>query len=772
MEFEGEEEKNGIRFSWNVLPKTRIEGGRLVVPIGAMYSPLKSNILQVQYDPVLCKGPNCRAVLNQYCPVDFKTKTWNCPICYFRNTFPSNYADISENNVPAELIPNYTTLEYILTRSVPAPPPVFVFVIDRCLLAEELHEMKSSLLLAINLLPQNSLVGLITFGKDAHVYELAFDDIPKSWAFQGSRDYTTTQIQQLLQLPARHQPNPNPNSNNSSIIQSGLDTIIPNRFLMSISEAEFTLTSILEELQSDPVPVKSDLRPSRCSGVAMSIAVGLAENVAARCGSRIMLFTGGPPNVGPGMITSESLKDPIRSHSDIAKDNANAKHSKNAIKFYDQLARRAVANGHVIDIFACSYDQNGLYEMQQLLRKTGGLVVLGDAFETPMFKQSFHKIFSTFTSDGSGDLNSSSYMGLNASMEVLTSREVKICGAIGHCVTLEKKSPSVSETDIGIGGTCAWKIGAMDRNSSYALFFEVANRNPSTLPVEHAVIQIQTVYQNAFQQKILRITTVSKQMCEVNMGNAPLLAGFDQEAAAALMSRIVVYKAESEEYSDVFGWVDRMLIRFMNRFADYRKDDPTSFQLSPRISVYPQFAFHLRRSHFLQVSNNSPDETAFFRYMLLRENVANSLIMIQPTLDAYSLQGPPTPVLLASTSIQPDRILVLDNFFRVILYHGETIAAWRDAKYAEDPKYENFKQLLAAPREDCNHLLKNRFPLPRYVECDQGKSQARFLLATIDPVITHTNTGASGNNKGEVVLTDDVSFKVFMEHLKKLTVQS
>ena len=51
--------------------------------------------------------------------------------------------------------------------------------------------------------------------------------------------------------------------------------------------------------------------------------------------------------------------------------------------------------------------------------------------------------------------------------------------------------------------------------------------------------------------------------------------------------------------------------------------------------------------------------------------------MIQPTLLAYSFNGPPVPVLLDVTSISPDRILLLDTFFQVIVFHGETISAWR-----------------------------------------------------------------------------------------------
>lgn len=64
-------------------------------------------------------------------------------------------------------------------------------------------------------------------------------------------------------------------------------------------------------------------------------------------------------------------------------------------------------------------------------------------------------------------------------------------------------------------------------------------------------------------------------------------------------------------------------------------------------------------------------------------------------------------VLLASTSVQPDRILLLDTYFLVIIFHGSTIAAWRDAGYANDPKHENFRMLLQAPKDDAQVIILN-----------------------------------------------------------------
>ena len=51
--------------------------------------------------------------------------------------------------------------------------------------------------------------------------------------------------------------------------------------------------------------------------------------------------------------------------------------------------------------------------------------------------------------------------------------------------------------------------------------------------------------------------------------------------------------------------------------------------------------FHLRRSPFLQVFNNSPDESSYYRHHFMRQDLTQSLIMIQPILYAYSFSGPP-----------------------------------------------------------------------------------------------------------------------------------
>jgi protein transport protein SEC23 len=158
------------------------------------------------------------------------------------------------------------------------------------------------------------------------------------------------------------------------------------------------------------------------------------------------------------------------------------------------------------------------------------------------------------------------------------------------------------------------------------------------------------------------------------------------------------------------------------------------------------------------------------RQLFNTENTTNSLIMIQPTLILYTLEGPPVPALLDSASIRSDGILLLDTFFHIVIFHGETIAQWRNVGYHLQPSYENLKQLLAAPKEDAQQLLEDRFPIPRYIECDQHSSQARFLLSKLNPSQTHVSLAGYGSPQGQAIFTDDVSLQVFMDHLKRLSV--
>lgn len=202
-DFHEVEASDGVRWSWNVWPSSRLEATRMVVPLGCLYTPLKpiENLPVLEYEPVVCKG-SCPSVLNPFCRVDYKTKVWVCPFCFQRNNLPPNYDGITEDYMPTELIPNCTTVEYQLPRS-PAGPPVFLWVIDTCLDESELQALKESLLQAVNMIATtapNALLGLITYGTNVQIHELGYEHCAKAYSFSGKKDLEPKVLHELLGL--------------------------------------------------------------------------------------------------------------------------------------------------------------------------------------------------------------------------------------------------------------------------------------------------------------------------------------------------------------------------------------------------------------------------------------------------------------------------------------------------------------------------------------------------------------------------------------------
>ncbi|XP_057429430.1 protein transport protein SEC23 E-like [Lotus japonicus] len=755
---------DGVRMTWNVWPSSKVEASKCVIPLAATVAVIRPHpdIPRLPYSPLRCK--TCTSALNPFARVDFTAKIWICPFCYQRNHFPPHYNAISETNLPGELYPQYTTVEYTLPpphsdpSSSSSSSPVFLFLLDTCLIAEEIGFLKSALSQAIELLPDNALVGFISFGTQVQVHELGFSDISKVYVFRGSKDIPKDQILEQLGLAsasasARRPQKVAPSSNS-----------LVSRFLMPASDCEYTLNALLDELQTDQWPVPPGRRPARCTGVALSVAAGLLSACNPGTGARIIALVGGPCTEGPGTIVSKDLSDPVRSHKDLDKDAA--PFFKKAVKFYESLAKQLVSQGHVLDLFASALDQVGVAEMKVVVERTGGLVVLAESFGHSVFKDSFKHVFE----EGEQSLG----LCFNGTFEINCSKEIKIQGIIGPCTSLEKKEPSVSDTVIGEGNTTAWKMCGLDKSTCLTVLFDLSSSDRSNTPGganQQLYLQFLTSYQAPDGQLVLRVTTVTRRWVDSSVSSEELVQGFDQETAAVVMARYASLKMETEETFDATRWLDRFLIRLCSKFGDYRKDDPSSFTLNPSFSLFPQFMFNLRRSQFVQVFNNSPDETAYFRMLLNRENISNAAVMIQPSLISYSFNSLPAPALLDVASIAADRILLLDSYFSVVIFHGMTIAQWRNLGYQNQPEHQAFAQLLRAPHDDAQMIIRERFPVPRLVVCDQHGSQARFLLAKLNPSATYNSAHemAAGS---DVIFTDDVSLQVFFEHLQRLAVQS
>ncbi|KAK8820854.1 hypothetical protein WA556_005168 [Blastocystis sp. ATCC 50177/Nand II] len=734
-----------------------MEATKCVIPMACLYSPLKTIYGMppaLPYQPVRCRQPNCGAILNPYCQIDFRAKLWTCPFCGQRNHFPPEYAqNISESSLPYEVMPAYTTVEYEI-QGRQSIPPVFLLVIDTTIDAKELNSLKDTLQQNLSFLPDNALVGIVSYGMHVEVHELTTSDISRSYVFNGKKEYATSKVADMLGL-------------RGTVAQTQIGaSSAASRFIMPIGDCSVMIDTILSELEKDPWPVAAQHRAERSTGSALSIASSLLEIACPQSPAHIMLFAGGPCTSGPGMIVGTDLEETIRAHVDIERDKA--PHLKAATTFYEGLAERCRKSRQTIDLFACCLDQVGLLEMRSCIETTGGLCMLGDFFSQSIFQQSLAHVFEVYPEDyRQGDADNL-MMGFGATIELQTTKEFKVSGCIGPCVSQKKAGPSVGELEIGECGTTSWYLGCIDPSTTLAFYFEVSNSEDTSIQNRRRCLQLVTSYTHPNGRLRLRVTTVSGawHMDFNNMG--PVAASFDQECAAVVMARLATTRLLEEPVSDVLRWIDRSLIRLCAKFADYRPDDASSFRLSNEFAIFPQFMFHLRRSQFMQHINYSPDESCYHRMMLCRQPLTNCLVMIQPALISYSFNSPPQPVLLDATSVKPDVMLLMDTFFTLVVFHGATIAAWRDAGYQNQPEYANFKQLLEQPLDDAQNIIADRFPVPRYILCDEGKSQSRFLMAKVNPSVTQN----SYDSTCAPVLTDDVSLKVFLDHLMKLAVQS
>lgn len=434
-------------------------------------------------------------------------------------------------------------------------------------------------------------------------------------------------------------------------------------------------------------------------------------------------------------------------------------------------------------------------------------MVMSDGFSMHVFADTFKKVFGAV--DDTGFQN----MGFNSTVNVLCSREVKLSGCVGACSS-SARSPNTPETSggitgmlgggatktggcpyyigenaIGESGTSEFRCGVLEPTSTLAFYFElVSDKALADLrgkvysesadmsranPANYVYLQFQTKYNHPSGQRRIRVTTIARQFADPKLER--MSQGFDQEAAAALLARYAVYQMEQMTVADVLRRLDRVLIRLVARFADYNKGDERSFKLNEEFSLFPQFMYYLRRSPFVDVFNSSPDETAFYRAALLRENTVNILLMVQPALMEYSLEeGFQRPVLLDSMSLKKNVILLMDTYFHVVIWRGGTIQSWADANYQNQPGYEHLKELLERPAVDAKAILADRVPVPKFVQAAEGGSQERWIKKYVNPSTTMKDSaaqgGLGGNQSTSIVMTEDASLRDFMQALIRYAV--
>lgn len=718
------EDVNGVRMSWNTWPRTRQDMERMGVPLGCLYSPfaLTQNLNQATYDPVKCP---CSGVLNPFCSVDLQEKTWVCPFCSTRNAFPARYAEqISEACLPWEMKPQFSTMEYITGHM--DTPPIFLMMLDVASFDDELEDAKDVLQHVCTMLPGNALIGLITFGANCLVHDMRELEmgVARSHAFKGNRSYSCEEVSRQLSLH---------------------EVGCQHSFILPVAECYHTSMCAVGNTIGDSARGPTPQRPWRCTGAALSVAISLLGASFPGCGARVVLITGGPCTLGPGMVASESFHEPIRSYLDMKNNTERARYMQAASSFYDALATQASSCGFSVDICAASLDDVGLHEMRVLVDKTGGSVIMADSFSTVMFKDTFRGLFKA---RDTGEL----CMGLNADISVITSEEFQCSGAIGALTHDNVPGPAVSKHGIGEGAEYHWKLGCLGENTTIGFYFDIVGHN---VQKRHGFLQLQTRYMHPSGQRRLRVTTVSHAYADLDTQKT--LTGFDSEAAAILVFRHAVNLADNVEVDIVENWLDSKIVRVMETFAACRERDVDLLSVDSRVASFVQMVYHSQRSWLLHGAHYSLDESAYRSAVLLREKASHACRIIQPTLIRYSyLRSTPDAVPLEMSSIEEDAIFIFDTYFGIACHHGDAIRQWCELGYQHKDEYQFFGDWVAAAGKTVEQLTRGRLVRPRL---HLYRSAERSLRCAINPSLLHYSQPRH------------VSFKAFMEDLLSKFVQ-
>lgn len=107
-----------------------------------------------------------------------------------------------------------------------------------------------------------------------------------------------------------------------------------------------------------------------------------------------------------------------------------------------------------------------------------------------MFRQTYKKLFDR-------DVNGFLKMGYAGKLDLHVSRDLRIQGAIGPCISLKKAGPMVSENVLGESGTNSWYLGGIDRNSTIGIMVDLGPNVKDTVQTKSAYMQFLTYYRHS-----------------------------------------------------------------------------------------------------------------------------------------------------------------------------------------------------------------------------------------------------------------------------------
>lgn len=684
---------SGVHFSWDRFPSSLIDEsytGSNSFSFSMSRAPDRL-LPSALLSGISCVNMGCKSVLNRHSGV--AAGSWTCNVCNTINNLTVSVSDLAA-------IQGGESVSYENECQVRR---VVVFVIDLNDEAGDFKDLVGELMHALLLIPEETSIAIIGFSLSVWFFTSALpQEIPKK-----GFGLVAHRVQQFL----------------IKKLHAGrvLETLAP---VTALQPGE---------------------KPHRVTGNAISISLEFADIVRQEIGETAVIdidvFMSGACNHGKGKMVSAKKKSIFRSYGRIGSFLETYNGSK-ASDYYKKLGTKQFASS--VSVFGASLDECGLFEVQPLCSLTGGSLYLFDTFKGSLFHENLLRHYQLKQS--------------NAELSIVCSSNLKIQGIVGPVLSCKNHSQYASDVKVGQAYTNKWRVGSFGNTTTLSVYLhQVLFKDPY-------FIQLKLDYISDENRSVSKVVSLVK-TCSTS--RTELTDGFDQqvyfvnECRRVLASHATDLNIDSELLGTLRKPVERAMLYFGgelsyhddNKLQEYARQH-NLLQLNSKFNELPYLCYFAGKSFLFNKFNTTPDESAYKFHWFNRLPIEAAVLHVKPQLFQFSTTL--SAIELDANLLQTceDKILVLDNFFQILVHIGSTVGAKRD----KDDLTSNV--LINAAVEAALQLAGRKNPYPRFTITDEAKSQARFLYSTLTPI--GNKYDQYGNN---LVLTEEESLSDYYHKL-------
>ncbi|KAK6462270.1 ScSEC23 cytoplasmic GTPase-activating protein-like protein [Scheffersomyces coipomensis] len=481
-----------------------------------------------------------------------------------------------------------------------------------------------------------------------------------------------------------------------------------------------------------------------------------------------------------------------------------------------------------VDLCSSSLDQTGIYEMKSLSSYTMGKIYLFESFNSNQFKQSLYNAINLSDQTFRNTLTITTSNNLKISRMIFTGgyalpSSYHKSGEKFYNSYHEKISDTLTKFDSALqkkNFTNRWKFNELSGGDTLAIYFEMntvkSSKEITSNGTKEVFVQFQVNYYDIVRKKwFLKVTTVQRpttlaiilKRSDI-LKEREVLLSFNQKCWSVLLARLLINKINTtlgyDKFDNLIDLMDSVIIKLLHNFGGLSLKANSSleeqsnpyymlqqiYEINENFKDLPSLIYNLRKNpQLIRIFNSSPDETAYYHSWFMRMDEKLSINAIQPKLFKVDDKSEEIALNSKCLNLPSKTFLIMDTIFHIIVYY---ITNGNESKLDLHHSKNDYlldtrdKSILPALEFIDKDLHENPRPfIPKYVITQTNHSQARFLIARLDPIekdLPTVNAIPKKVDKGflsyfkskidistsyDLIMTDDPSLKQYYDGLVK-----